>query len=205
VWRTCSIREFVIDGRSRLLERLEGQASPADLFATVPGIGEELAERIERDLHLDSLEELEAAAHDGRLDAVPGFGPRRVRNVQESLGHMLRFASSRRRYAHSRTHASRPKESQNPTVETLLEMDRRYGERSGLGQLKKIAPRRFNPEKQAWLPVLHEEIDGWTLTALFSNTARAHQLGRTGDWVVLYFEKDATESHRSSRAAGPAT
>lgn len=25
-------------------------------------------------------------------------------------------------------------------------------------------------------------------TALFSNTARAHQLGKTRDWVVLYYD-----------------
>ncbi len=25
---------------------------------------------------------------------------------------------------------------------------------------------------------------------LFSNTARAHELGRTNDWVVLYFHTD---------------
>ena len=40
------IREFVSTGRLRLLERLEGQTSPQDLFATVPVIGEELAKRI---------------------------------------------------------------------------------------------------------------------------------------------------------------
>ncbi len=26
--------------------------------------------------------------------------------------------------------------------------------------------------------------------ALFSNTARAHELGRTGDWVVLFYERN---------------
>lgn len=30
----------------------------------------------------------------------------------------------------------------------------------------------------------------WHFTALFSNTARAHDLGRTNDWVVLYFNAD---------------
>jgi hypothetical protein len=41
-----------------------------------------------------------------------------------------------------------------------------------------------------WLPVLHTERDSWHFTALFSNTARAHELGRTRDWVVLYFRAD---------------
>ncbi|MCX8102644.1 MAG: hypothetical protein N3D77_15560, partial [Geminicoccaceae bacterium] len=54
----------------------------------------------------------------------------------------------------------------------------------------KIAPRRFNPNREAWLPVLHTRRGPWYFTALFSNTARAHELGRIGDWVVIYFEKD---------------
>jgi len=179
------IREFVENGRPRLLERLEGQISPADLFSTVPGIGEELAERIEKHLHLDTLEDLEAAAHDGRLESVPGFGPRRVQGIRESLGHLLRYAAARRARA-----PIRALDRDQPTVAGLLETDRRYLEESGRGTLRMIAPRRFNPEHRAWLPVLHCEVEGWSMTALFSNTARAHQLGRTGDWVVLYFERD---------------
>lgn len=56
-----------------------------------------------------------------------------------------------------------------------------------------IAPRRFNPDKKAWLPILHTERGPWSFTALFSNTARAHQLGTTDDWVVIYFERDGRE------------
>ena len=179
------IREFVASGRPRLLERLEGQTSPADLFATIPGIGEGLAERIETQLHLDTLEDLEAAAHDGRLAEVPGFGPRRIRGVQESLAHLLRYSSARRSTALA---SDRPSES--PSVSALLVVDGRYAVASERGQLRMITPRRFNPENRAWLPVLHCEVEGWSMTALFSNTARAHQLGRTDDWVVIYFDRD---------------
>lgn len=35
---------------------------------------------------------------------------------------------------------------------------------------------------------IHESL---RVTALFSNTARAHQLGRTHDWVVVYFHADS--------------
>lgn len=41
-------------------------------------MGPELARRIHEQLHIDSLEALEAAANDGRLDRVPGIGERRV-------------------------------------------------------------------------------------------------------------------------------
>jgi hypothetical protein len=78
-------------------------------------------------------------------------------------------------------------------VETLLAVDDEYRRRAERDELRKIAPRRFNPEGRAWLPVLHSERDGWTLSALFSNTARAHELGRTHDWVILYYERDGDE------------
>ena len=52
----------------------------------------------------------------------------------------------------------------------------------------KIAPRRFNPSHVAWLPILHTTRGRRHYTALFSNTARAHQLARTDDWVVIYWD-----------------
>ncbi len=195
------IREFVSTGRLRLLERLEGQTSPQDLFATVPGIGEELAKRIESHLHIETLEDLEAAAHDGRLAAVPGFGPRRVRGLRESLGHLLRFSAARRARVQAPTYSNR----RRPPVSLLLEMDRHYLNQSGRGKLRMIAPRRFNPEHRSWLPVLHFELCGWSMTAMFSNTARAHQLGRTGDWVVIYYERDGLDGQCTvvSEHSGP--
>ncbi|NIW87025.1 MAG: DNA-binding protein, partial [Gammaproteobacteria bacterium] len=53
-----------------------------------------------------------------------------------------------------------------------------------------IAPLRFNPTNEAWLPILHTTRDHWHFTVLFSNTARAHELDRTRDWVVIYYYDD---------------
>jgi hypothetical protein len=61
------------------------------------------------------------------------------------------------------------------------------------GSCAPSCPRRFNPRGESWLPVLHTERDGWSFTALYSNTARAHELGRTRDWVVIYWERDGQE------------
>ena len=72
----------------------------------------------------------------------------------------------------------------------LLDVDREYREKALGGKLPTIAPRRFNPTGEAWLPVLHADRNGWHFTALHSNTAQAHQLIRTRDWVVLYFYDD---------------
>jgi hypothetical protein len=49
--------------------------------------------------------------------------------------------------------------------------------------LKRIAPRRFNPTGEAWLPILNAERGSREYTRQFSNTAQAHQRGRpTTGW-----------------------
>lgn len=184
-----AIWEYLHTGRLGLLDRLEGQVSPEDLFTTLPGIGEELAHRIHRELGAETLEELEVAAHDGRLERVPGMGPRRTAAVRASLESIL--SRSVRRRARRLGSSGRPAE--RPSVATILEVDREYREKAEKGLLRRIAPRRFNPEGRAWLPVLHTERDGWFFTALYSNTARAHRLGTTRDWVVVFYERDGHE------------
>lgn len=74
-----------------------------------------------------------------------------------------------------------------PDVGLVLDVDREYRERARAGELRRIAPRRMNPQGEAWLPVLHTRHGPWHFTALFSNTERAHWLHRTHDWVVIYF------------------
>ena len=59
--------EMVTTGRWSQLERLQGAVQPEQLFQTLPGIGPELAARIHEALHVDTLEALELAAHDGSL------------------------------------------------------------------------------------------------------------------------------------------
>jgi hypothetical protein len=198
------IAELVRTGRSSLLDRLQGQVSPEDRFTTVAGIGEELAKRVHAELHIESLEELELAAHDGRLAQVPGFGVRRVRAVQQALAGILGREAARRA-KRGTPHFEAP--YGRPDVATLLDVDREYRRKAAAGALRAITPRRFNPGKRAWLPVLHTERGPWSFTALFSNTARAHELGTTGDWVVIYFERDGQEGQCTvvTERAGPRT
>jgi putative hydrolase len=65
-------------------------------------------------------------------------------------------------------------------------VDRDYRQKAQAQRLPTIAPRRFNPTGQAWLPILHTEQGKNHYTALYSNTARAHELGTLRDWVVIY-------------------
>lgn len=172
-----AIAEMLVTGRWAQLARLRGDADPEALFRSVPGIGEETARAIHDALHVDTLEALESAAHDGRLEEVRGVGARRAAQIRASLASMLGRRVAR---------APRPA-SAAPTIASLLDIDREYREKAAAGRLRTIAPKRFNPSGEAWLPVLHAEREGWHFTALYSNTARAHELGRTRDWVVIYY------------------
>ena len=80
-----AIVEIVTTGRWNQLDRLSGTLDPEQLFQTVPGIGPELASRIHNDLNVDTLEQLEQAAHDGRLEHVPGVGARRALGIKGAL------------------------------------------------------------------------------------------------------------------------
>jgi len=174
-----AILEILRTGRWAQLERLRGAVEPESLFQTIPGVGPELARLIHESLEVETLEALEVAAHDGRLDQVPGIGARRLDMIRAALAAMLG-----RRPARARTPAAEPE------VALLLDVDRDYRDQAAAGRLRKIAPRRFNPSGEAWLPILHAQRGDWQLTALYSNTARAHELGRVRDWVVIYFHSD---------------
>jgi hypothetical protein len=196
----AAIEEIATDGRFRLLERLQGETAPEDLFASIPGIGEELAERIHENLDIETLEELEVAAYDGRLDAVPGFGPERLEAVRDYLSVSLDRSARRRARKRqlSQSDAGPTVEFDGkahplPRVRDLLALDEDYRALADEDRLPKIAPRRFNPDGKHWLPVWHTDLDGYDLTIMYSNSARAHQLGKTLDWVVMYFERDGQE------------
>ena len=91
-----SIKEIATTGHFGLEEKLESEIWPGKLFTEVPGIGDELARRIHEQLGISTLEELEVAAHDGRLEQVEGIGPDRAEGVRVALSGMLSQSSRRR-------------------------------------------------------------------------------------------------------------
>jgi hypothetical protein len=171
-----AIRDLVETGRLPMLERLRGESDAITLLMSVPGIGRTLADRLHHDHGIDTLEDLEAAAHDGRLAAIPSFGAKRLRGVREALA--ARLGRVPRGVV----------VSDAPSVADLLRVDREYRLKVSAGTLRTIAPRRFNPGRESWLPVLHTALGARHFTALFSNTARAHELGKTREWVVIYVD-----------------
>lgn len=182
-----AIRDFVETGRMPLQERLARTAAPFGELATVPGIGPALAQRIEKQLGITTLEELEVSAYDGRLDRVSGIGPRRLEGIRLALAARL-----------GRARPGAPvSPSRDAPIAELLDVDREYRELAAQRRLPTIAPRRMNPGHRAWLPILHTHRGPHHYTALFSNTPRAHQLGRTRDWVVVYFGDDGSRGQHT--------
>jgi len=177
-----ALRDLIVTGKLPMLDRLRGEMDPIEILMSVPGIGRVQATRLHHDLGIDSLEDLEVAAHDGRLASIAGLGEKRIAGIVDSLASRL----GRVRQIAAATAESVP-------VEELLDIDREYREAAAAGSLHKIAPRRFNVKGEAWLPVLHTRRDDRHYTVLFSNTARAHELGKTGDWVVVYWDGGSGE------------
>ena len=169
---------IILDGRFALLERLRASSGAAgSLLETVPGLGPVWVKHLHQDLGIQTLEDLEAAAYDGRLEHVSGMGAKRLAGIRDSLAARL-----------SRARPQPAAASETPSVAELLDVDREYREAASAGRLRMIAPHRFNPARTAWLPILRTQRGERQYTALFSNTARAHLLGRTNDWVVIYEE-----------------
>jgi hypothetical protein len=179
-----TLQEMVRTGEFRTLNAEGGQIDPVRILTSLPGIGPQLARQIHERLGVATLEQLEQAAHDGRLNQI-GIGAKRLRGIREALAGRLgryRFQAPIRG---------------EPTVADLLAIDQEYRTQAALLKLPTIAPRRFNPTNDPWLPILQKQRGGWRYRALYSNTALAHRLGQTRDWVVVYFDDGITNGQRT--------
>lgn len=184
----AAIVEMLTTGHWQQLDRLKGSLTPEALFGSIPGIGKKLAKRLVDTLDIETLEDLEAALRLGETP-VPGIGPRRRAAILAVLGERL---------ARHRRETTLAHDGDEPPVSLLLDADALYRTQAETGDLRRIAPKRFNPTCEAWLPIMHARRGDWHLTVLYSNTARAHELDRTRDWVVIYFQDaDGPESRRT--------
>lgn len=177
-----AIESLVRTGELHTLNREGGQIDPERLLTSLPGIGPLLARQIHDRLGIDTLEGLEQAVHDGRL-AELGIGPKRLRGLRDALAG--RFSRRPLRTAGE------------PDVADLLAVDEAYRRGAGASLLPMFAPRRFNPGHEPWLPIYETTRRDWRYRALYSNTALAHRLGQTHDWVVIYFDNGLTSGQRT--------
>ncbi len=121
-----AIRDLVARGRLAMLERLRGEGDPTRLLASVPGIGRGTADRLHHDLGIETLEDLEAAAHDGRLEQVAGIGKKRLTGIRDSLAHRL---------ARVKPPADELARRNRPAAQEILDVDREYRQKAAAGRL----------------------------------------------------------------------
>jgi DNA polymerase (family 10) len=83
------LEELAETGRSSYLEKLSSEA-PAGLLELlrVPGLGLSKIRQIHDALGIDSVDELERAANDGRLARLKGFGPRTAEKIARSIANL---------------------------------------------------------------------------------------------------------------------
>jgi hypothetical protein len=174
-----SIQRLAATGRHPLLSRWRGRETSEAILETVPGIGRKTAAQIRQILGIETLADLETAACDGRLACLPRMGHKRIQAVRDALAG--RFQRRGRRP--DRVPAA---VANQPSVEELLSIDDEFRRKADAGQLLQVAPLRFNATGEAWLPILHTHRGDHRYTALYSNSARAHELGTTHDWVVVF-------------------
>lgn len=100
------ITELVTTGRSSLLESLREAVPPGLVeMLAISGLGVAKIRQIHEGLGIETLPELEAAARDGRLAALPRFGARTAENVLKAIA-FLRAASVWRLAHHARDEAT---------------------------------------------------------------------------------------------------
>jgi DNA polymerase (family 10) len=95
------IRDLIEFGESRYLEQLR-ESTPEGLLEMldVPGLSPDKIRKIHEGLGIETLEELEAAAQDGRLAVLPRFGPKTAERILKGIG-FLRGRGTLRLYHHA--------------------------------------------------------------------------------------------------------
>jgi DNA polymerase (family 10) len=101
------IRDLVEEGESSLLDRLR-ESTPEGLLEMlrVPGLGPAKIHLIHDELGVETVQELEEAARDGRLATVRGFGPKTAEKVLKGLS-FLRESDAYVLYPHAAAESAR--------------------------------------------------------------------------------------------------
>ena len=99
------VRELLTRGRSSVLDELREEVAPGLVeMLRIPGLGVQKVRQIHEHLHITTLAELEEAAHDGRLAAIPRFGVKTAENVLKGIA-FLKRTSEFRLFHHARAEA----------------------------------------------------------------------------------------------------
>jgi len=82
----AKIKEMVASDRCSLLERLRRELPPAITeLLKIPGLGPKRVKALYHDLAVQTVEQLYAAARDGRIRVLPGFGEKSELNILQAV------------------------------------------------------------------------------------------------------------------------
>jgi len=129
------LRELISTGESQYLERVRADIPPGLLeLLRVPGLATAKIHLLHTELGVDSVAALEAAALDGRLAKLKGFGPKTAQRILKGIGFMR--AAGNRSLHHrgvAQARALLAAVSAHPAVERaeLAGSVRRHGETIG--------------------------------------------------------------------------
>lgn len=99
------ITELVETGRAGMFDELREEVPPGLLeMLEISGMGVAKIRQVQETLGIETLADLEEAAHDGRLAALPRFGARTAENILKGI-HFLRQSSQWRLAHHARAEA----------------------------------------------------------------------------------------------------
>jgi DNA polymerase (family X) len=175
-----SIEGLLTTGAWRTLSGDDGRTPLDELLTTIPGVGTGLARRLREELQIGSLEDLNQAARDGKLRAV-GVGDKRLRGIQDALTVRL-------------TPSQPPTPiSGEPAAADLLAVDEEFRR---LHQ-DRLTLSNDHDGRPRLLPVLAVRRNGWLLRAQPADTALAHRMHTTHDWVVIQFRNEQCSGKRT--------
>ncbi len=81
----AKIGEIVSSGHCSQLDRLQKELPPAVTeLLKIPGLGPKRVKALYHDLEVQTVEQLYRAARDGRIRALPGFGPKTEQNILQA-------------------------------------------------------------------------------------------------------------------------
>lgn len=154
----------------------------------IPGLGRSLALSVEKFLQTGLMPTLE-------LLRGNGLSPRFMRTPKSPRRRRVMQARHPVTVQRTTTLPSAPDDPSQPSIGQLLSIDAEYREKAANDKLIRIAPRQFNPTGAEWLPILHSRRNEWHYTAAFSNTAHAHEVGMTHDWVIIHRDAAGQSGH----------
>lgn len=153
-----------------------------DSIRAVHGIGPVLADHLQEELHIFSLADLRESVANGTIERL-SVSKEVIRNIVNALKEHDALSELRKPFA------------LEPTVPDLLALDQQYRE-----WVAKDALFGESSEMTS-VYVLRKSFHGWHFRCLFSQGSLAARLGKSEDWVTIYFNDGSAYGERTVETA----